>query len=64
MPKELDWAWLYYKATVELKMSEDSFWNCTHKKLLALLEIHNEVNRKKYGLDDSEEEGFIDNIIL
>lgn len=51
-------------ATVELKMSEDSFWNCTHKKLLALLEVHNEVNRKKDGLDNSEEEGFIDNMIL
>lgn len=52
--------------TVVLKMSEEEFWNCTHKKLLALLEIDKEVKEKMYSTNNSEsvKEEYINNIEL
>ena len=52
--------------TVVLKMSEEEFWNCTHKKLLALLEIDKEVNEKMYNTNQKElvQDEYIDNIQL
>lgn len=46
-------------------MSEEEFWNCTHKKLLALIDIHNERMKAKYGDgEETKEEKYIDEIIL
>ena len=39
-------------ATVELKMSEEEFWNCTHRKLQALLKVNNEIHGK--AIEDEE----------
>lgn len=52
--------------TVVLKMSEEEFWNCTHKKLLALLEVNKKVNDKMYSTNKQEavQEEYIDNIQL
>ena len=47
-------------ATVELKMSEEEFWNCTHRKLQALLKVHNSRN----GNNEEEQEVFGDTISL
>lgn len=47
-------------------MTEEEFWNCTHRKLLALLSIHKKINDAKYNsISNNEvEEDYIDNIIL
>ena len=52
--------------TVVLKMSEEEFWNCTHKKLLALLEVNKKVNEKMYSKnkEDDVQEEYIDNLKL
>lgn len=34
-------------ATVELRMSEEEFWNCTHRKLQALLKVHNKIHSQE-----------------
>jgi hypothetical protein len=60
----LDWAWLYYVGTVELKMSEEEFWNCTHRKLRALLKVHYEYIKAKYNGKKESEECYIDNVSL
>lgn len=53
-------------ATVVLKMSEVEFWNCTHKKLLALIKIDKEIKDKQFGnsAESIKEEEYIDNINL
>ena len=43
-------------------MSEEEFWNCTHRKILALLKIHKEVTDRSSGKE--KEEDYVDNIIL
>ena len=47
-------------------MSEEEFWNCTHKKLLGLIKVKREEDSKKFGQsnDNNVEEEYIDNIIL
>lgn len=62
--KPLDWAWLYYMATVELRMSEKEFWNCTHRKLQALLKIHFKVLNKRNNIGKEVEEVYGDTISL
>lgn len=47
-------------ATVELKMSEEEFWNCTHRKLQALLKVHN----RRHSNNEEEQEVFGDTISL
>jgi uncharacterized phage protein (TIGR02216 family) len=49
-----DWEQLYYVGTVILKMSEQTFWRCTPRKLFALMAVHVDVNstdeqRAKHG---------------
>lgn len=44
-----EWDWLYYFGYVLLGMSEAAFWNCTPRKLFALMDVH----RKYHGVDDS-----------
>lgn len=51
-------------ATVELKMSENEFWNCNHRKLQSLLKVHNETLAKRYGNSVDEEEVYGDTISL
>lgn len=51
-------------AIVELKMSDKEFWNCTHKKLQALLKVHYEVQNEKYGSIKEENEVYGDTISL
>ena len=41
-------------------MSEEEFWNCTHKKLHALLNIHNEIHNQ----EEKREEVYGDTISL
>ena len=41
-------------------MSEDEFWNCTPKKLDALLSIHLEIK----GASGEKQKGYIDDILL
>lgn len=48
--------------TVELRMSDKEFWNCTHRKLNALLKVHNEFLDKKYNGAKEEEEVYGDTI--
>ncbi|MCI5630154.1 MAG: hypothetical protein MR346_11095, partial [Clostridium sp.] len=60
---KIDWAWLYYIATVELRMTEEQFWNCNNRKLTALWKEHIKFNNRKYGNKEDEEE-YIDNIQL
>lgn len=52
--------------TVVLKMSEEEFWNCTHKKLLALLDVNKKVKENMYGGNKQEpvQDEYIDNIQL
>ena len=38
---------LYYAATVTLGMSDRQFWRCTLRKLCALIEFHNGVNKAR-----------------
>lgn len=47
-------------------MTEEVFWNCTHKKLMALISIKREEDRVKYGIsnENNSEEEYIDNIQL
>lgn len=47
-------------ATVELRMSEEEFWSCTHKKLQALLKVH----YKTHGKEIESEEVYGDTISL
>ena len=47
-------------ATVELRMSEEEFWNCTHRKLQALLMVHN----KRHGQEVENKEVYGDTISL
>lgn len=58
----MDWAYLYYLGRVELRMSEEDFWNCTHKKLLALINIKRREENIRQG--NSNEDEYIDNIAL
>ena len=50
-------------ATVELNMSDEEYWNCTHRKLSALLKVHYDIQEAKNG-NTKEEECYIDNISL
>lgn len=45
-------------------MSDEEFWNCTHKKLQGLLRVHREVLEAKYGNKEEQKEDYIDNISL
>ena len=60
----MDWAWLYYMGTVELKMTDEEFWKCTHRKLNALLKVHNEFLDRKYNGAKEDEEVYGDTINL
>lgn len=51
-------------AIVELHMSEEEFWNCTHRKLSALLKVHYDILNAKNGKSKEKEECYIDNISL
>lgn len=41
-------------------MSEEEFWNCTHRKLQGLLKVHNEIHEQ----EAKEEEIYGDTISL
>jgi hypothetical protein len=41
-----DWSLLYYLGTVVFNMTEQEFWQCTPRKLFALLEVHGEITGK------------------
>lgn len=41
---DIDYDYLFYIATVVLKMTEEEFWNCSPRKLFALISIHNKIN--------------------
>lgn len=59
--KTMPWTWLYYIGTVVLGMDERTFWRTQYRKLVALWEIHRQVN----GLDKDEsgaEEVYIDQL--
>lgn len=51
-------------ATVELKMSDREFWNCTHRKLQALLKVHYEIQEQKYSSTQKSDEVYGDTISL
>ena len=42
-PEKWNWPLLYYVGTVVLNMTEKEFWDCTPRKLVALLNIHGKV---------------------
>lgn len=48
-----NWPWLLFISRELIHFSEEEFWNCTPKKLYALIEQAQEFNRQKYGTDDS-----------
>lgn len=47
-------------------MSDEEFWNCTHRKLQALLKIHKEVQENKYdsSIENEKSEVYGDTISL
>jgi hypothetical protein len=35
---------MYYVGTVLLRMSEETFWRCTPRKIFALMDVHVDIN--------------------
>ncbi|WP_327866268.1 hypothetical protein [Aneurinibacillus aneurinilyticus] len=44
-------------------MEERTFWRCTPRKLLALLEVHRRVNGGEDRVKDQVRKGFIDQVL-
>ena len=45
-------------------MTDEQFWNCTHKKLSSLLQVHYEIQEAKNGGQKEDKECYIDEISL
>ncbi|MBD7914562.1 hypothetical protein H9660_05340 [Clostridium sp. Sa3CUN1] len=39
-------------ATIELRMSEEEFWNCTHRKLQSLLKVHYKIHNQEVNKEE------------
>lgn len=51
----MDWVYIYYLATVLLKMTEKELWKCTLRKLIALRDMHMEINNSGSQSNDEDE---------
>lgn len=56
------WDWFYYVGTVVLGMDERTFWRTPLRKLMALWEVHKEVNGLNKTGKSEEKEVFIDEL--
>ena len=51
---DIDYDHLFYFATVELGFTEEQFWDCTPRKLFALIEVYNDRHSDKSKKDEDD----------
>ncbi len=66
MPSDDGWNWPYllYIGTVLLRRTEAQFWKMTPRTLLALVEVHIELNSSEGSRQKRVRQGYIDEVIF